>query len=66
MNKYKLNRDITPNECFWLDRDISKGTEVIKYTNYTYGCISQSGIAVSLSKDSPFFELPLDCLDEII
>jgi hypothetical protein len=66
MIKFKLNRDVSKNECSWLDKDLNEGTIVYKYTQYTYGCISRNGIACSFEFNvNPFFELPIDSLIEI-
>lgn len=59
-------RDVTKTECPWLDEDIKKGQEVFRYKNYTYGCISPSGIAVTIMDGvEPFFELPREAVKEI-
>lgn len=58
---YVIVRDLTPEDCHWLDGTITKGTLVYHYTGYTYGCISRNGIAVSLVLgETPFFEVPND------
>lgn len=61
--KLVATRNITPNECHWLLKTIVKGSEVFEYRGYTYGCVSPSGIAVTIhdGKD-PFFELPTNAL----
>jgi hypothetical protein len=59
---YKLTRDVTKDECTWLNADLAKGTVVYKYPWVTYGCISPSGRAVSLEIGGPFLELPRDAL----
>ena len=62
--EYKVVRDITREECDWLDKDIKEDTIVYKFYGVTYGCISSNGIAVTLSSegDNPFFELQYDSL----
>jgi hypothetical protein len=66
MMKYVVIRNVTPNECEWLEETIKKGTEVYKYYNHTYGCISPNGIAVSKEHgEIPFFELPRNALQVI-
>ena len=63
--KYQLIRKVTVKECHWLDEDIEKGTEVYKYRNHTYGCISSLGVACTMEEGkTPFFELPLDSVIE--
>lgn len=60
----KVNRDVTPEECFWLDETVKEGTSVFLYDGYTYGCITDQGTAITLVKgQTPFFELPNDALD---
>jgi len=66
MTLYKVTRDVTKEECFWLDETVIKGTIVYPFYGCTYGCISDNGIAVSLISDvNPFFELPLNSLEKI-
>ena len=64
--KYKLNRDVTQEECFWLKRDREKGEIVYEYNGCTYGCITNAGIACTEEYNkTPFFELPKDCLTKL-
>ena len=66
LKKFQLTRDVTLNECNWLDRDYKKGEIVFEYPLYTYGCVSNHGVACSeKDSESPFFELPTDALKEI-
>jgi len=66
MAKLRLTRDVTQEECPWLDRTFKEGEEVFKYTGYTYGCVTGSGIACTLvENETPFFELPMSALDVI-
>lgn len=60
--KYELTRDVTKDECTWLDADLAKGTIVYKYSGITYGCISPRGRAVSVEIGGPFLEIPRDAL----
>lgn len=62
---YKVTRDVTRDECFWLLKTVPSGTTVYEALKPTYGCCSPSGKPVSLNKDGdyPFFELPLDALE---
>jgi hypothetical protein len=62
MTYYVLTRDVTPDECEWLDRTFREGETVVQFTGATYGCITGDGVACSLNGDNPFFELPLDAL----
>lgn len=64
MARLTLTRDVTREECHWLDRDFAKGEHVYSFHKYTYGCVSGSGRAVSLVDDEyPFFELPRAALE---
>jgi len=60
--KGTLVRNVTHGECPWLDlTGLPEGTVVYEYSGYTYGCISDNGIAVSNEPDSsPFYEVPAD------
>ena len=61
--KYKLNRNVTIEECDWLKRDMEKGEIVFSFGGCTYGCVSPNGIACTeVKNETPFFELPEDCL----
>ncbi|TGP29083.1 hypothetical protein EN828_10290 [Mesorhizobium sp. M2D.F.Ca.ET.185.01.1.1] len=62
--KFKLTRDVTRDECLWLDADIAAGTIVYSYSGYTYGCIGPGGRAVTLERDGPFVELPRNALGD--
>ena len=66
LKKFRLIRNITLNECDWLDRDYKKGEIVFEYPLYTYGVVSSKVVACSeKDSESPFFELPKDALKEI-
>lgn len=57
-------RNIYTEECPWLEKDILIGTELFKYNGYTYGCISDKGIAVCEKEgEIPFFEVPLGSIE---
>lgn len=61
-----LNRDINVEKYSWLDKDLPKGSMVYKYYGYTYGFISESGVAVTDEPGkTPFFEIPKDSIDWI-
>ena len=64
--KLHVTRDVTPAECPWLERTVTKGEPVYRFDGCTYGCISD-GIAVTYQDGkTPFFELPNDALSETI
>lgn len=62
-----LTRDVTPEECEWLDETIKSGSTVYRFYGATYGCIG-SGVAVTFNEDghNPFFEIPRDALEKSI
>jgi hypothetical protein len=63
---YVVKRDVTTDECHWLNETIKEGSVVYKFYGATYGCID-SGVAVTLSKEgkNPFFEMPYDSLNKL-
>jgi hypothetical protein len=62
---YEITRTLTIKECGWLEKPIKKGTIVFEFNGYTYGCISENGIAVSMiPNENPFFEVPLSAVKE--
>ena len=65
--KFRLNRDVTKEECHWLDRDFKKDEEVYEFYGCTYGCIGNTGTACSLKEGykEEFFELPENALEII-
>jgi len=61
----RLSRDVTTNECDWLEEDLTAGTIVYAYTS-TMGCISMNGWGVTRQPQTPpFFELPLDAIEAV-
>jgi hypothetical protein len=61
--EYEITRDVTKEECHWLDETIKAGTTVYLYDGCTYGCISDAGEAVSIVPNvDPFFEIPRNAL----
>lgn len=61
-----MTRDVTTDECPWLDADIPAGTILYKYWGYTYGCVSPAGIALTREQsEPPFFEVPRDAIAEV-
>jgi hypothetical protein len=65
MTDFLVSRDVTTDECEWLDETVKQGTVVHKFYGATYGCIGPSGVAVIFSEKTPFFELPYDALTEL-
>ena len=67
MKEFLVERDVTIEECDWLQATIKKGTVVYKFYGTTYGCIGPGGIAITLEKNSkfPFLELPYSALQEV-
>ena len=64
MKKGALKRDVTVQEVSSLDQDLKKGREVFKYHGYTYGCISENGVAVSDKPgEGPFYEIPANAVE---
>lgn len=58
-----LKRDVTVEECRWLDRTYKAGETVYLYSGATYGVIGPNGTAVTeVVDETPFFELPCDAL----
>lgn len=62
-NTGKLNRDVTQNECFWLDKDYKKGTPLTLFTGPTFGCVTDEGEPVLLAENDFFLEIPFDAID---
>lgn len=60
-----LTRDVTTQECRWLENDLIAGERFHVYTGNTFGCISPEGLAVQRlgeeDESSPFMELPAVC-----
>lgn len=68
MKHFKVTRDVTPQECIWLDKAVEKDTVVAEFRGCTYGCCSGQGKAVTndLERgDGPFYELPNDALEVV-
>jgi hypothetical protein len=66
VEKYRVTRDITPEECHWLSRTYKKGEILYEYIGYTYGCISPKGIAICDNPDgvtTPFHEFPKNAIE---
>lgn len=54
-------RDVTKEECWWLQETVPTGTVVYRFWGTTYGVIG-NGTPVTYNADGeyPFFELPYD------
>ena len=67
--KFKLIRNVTTEECDWIDRDFSKGEEVFKYTSTISNNNNPwSDCCIACSIDGPdgsYYELPADALKRI-
>ena len=50
-------RDVTTNECPWLEKDIRKGTVVFRFYGQDYGVISPNGVACSFSFEDEELDL---------
>ena len=62
--KLHVTRNVTKEECPWLERTVTKGEPVYRFYGCTYGCIG-AGVAVSYQDGkTPFFELPRDTVSE--
>ena len=60
-----VTRKVSVEESNWLDRSVEPGEVVFRYTGVTYGCITESGVAVSRGfNQPPFFELPMDAVTD--
>lgn len=61
-----LTRDVTTEECHWLDEDMQAGTVVYEYDGPTFGVISPNGVACTMVFNfTPFFELPSDSIEAL-
>lgn len=61
--KYVVIRDVTNEECYWLEDTIKKGTIVYLAYDVYNACVE--GIPVSLKKTlKPYFELPTSSLEK--
>lgn len=65
MDKLKVTRKVTQEECDWLDEDIEEGTVVYEYSGCTYGCCGDGRPVTMEPGQTPFFEMPEDALEEI-
>lgn len=60
-------REITPEECPWLDEAIPADELLYICNQATYGCVSPWGAAITRDPDGgyPFFELPTGALRKV-
>lgn len=63
--RFRVTRDVTREECPWLDRKIKAGRILYEYLGDTYGCITSSGTACTVRLGvTPFFEVPTSAIEE--
>ena len=65
--RYAVSRLVTGLDTEGVPADLTAGAVVYECRKPTYGCISDAGIACTLSPsgDYPFFELPKDALEPL-
>ncbi len=63
--KYRLIRDVTRNECFWLGRDYKAGETVFEFKGATYGCVGDGIACTDVKGEGPFNEFPVDALEAV-
>lgn len=64
VRQFKMTRTVDKTEQPWMhDEVVSEGETVFEYGGYTYGCISEGGIAVTRTRgETPFFQVPADAV----
>lgn len=62
--RYRLTRDVTPDECRWLDRVVPRGAVVWECKRFAYGVIGDGASVCWERGRRPAFELPWDALEE--
>lgn len=65
-----MKNDLTFEDGHWFEQDdldnLKKDKVIFEYTNYTYGCCTSSGTAISLLPNkTPFLEVPNSLLKRI-
>lgn len=67
MSGFIVTRDVTVDECPWLEADIPAGTTMYRCAGPTYGCIGPFGVAMTFDPegDYPFFEVPAMAVEAI-
>lgn len=65
MDQLTLIRDVTQEECPWLQRNFIKGEMVCIGTGFHYGCIGPYGIGCAeiTNPNGYLFEIPKDALN---
>lgn len=63
--KYLVTRDLTEKEKGYSDEKIKKGDIVYRFYGQTYGCIADGEACSKEEGENPFFEMPLDSIEEI-
>lgn len=65
LDRLILIRDVSQEECPWLQRNYNKGEMVCIGTGFHYGCISPNGIGCAELTDPGgcLFEIPKDALN---
>ncbi len=65
--EFVVMRDISQEECWWLERPIFKGEVVYQSLDYKAHEISPIGVAVTSHPNTnfPYFELPKKALLEL-
>ena len=58
----ELTRNVTREECFWLDRDYEKGTVMWPWTGGTYGACGDGEALTEKPGKQPFHEFPKDAI----
>ena len=61
---FRVIRDVTPDECDWLDATVPAESIVQEFRGATYGAIAD-GVACSWDGNNPFFELPWDAVEVV-
>lgn len=64
MRKIRTIREITSAQ-FGGPTQMPIGTELFIYEQFTYGCISDDGVAVTVDGETPFFEIPRDSYEVV-
>ncbi len=59
MKRYRLRRDVTPQECSWLSETVKKGTEAYEKEDL-YGCCTPAGVLLDI--DGVGLEIPITAL----
>ena len=60
--RWVVTRDVTPEECRWLEATVVAGTTVYRCNKPTYGCVREFAATLDPKGGYPFFELPWDAV----